>query len=242
MQNRLLAIVVAIVLAIVAAMALVIYANSADRRAINEQAPVQVWVAAKAIDQGETINHAAQTAKIGQAEYPRRLVAEDAVRSLNQLDGKVAAVKIVPGELLLQSRWEDQQDVEGQNLLNIKRGFQAVSIQVDTTKQVSGFVGVSNRVNVFVTIAVAEGKEETNLLLPNIKVLAVGTTTQPAPNAQQANRNGNLSTLTLEVSDGKVNKVIFAAEKGRIYLTLVPPGGQTSLIPGPRNLGNLFDD
>jgi len=241
MQNRLLAIVVAIVLAIVAAMALVIYANSADRRAINEQAPVQVWVAAKAIDQGETINHAAQTAKIGQAEYPRRLVAEDAVRSLNQLDGKVAAVKIVPGELLLQSRWVDQQNVEGANLLNIKPGSQAVSIQVDTTKQVSGFVGVSNRVNVFVTITLSEGTVS-RLLLPNIKVLAVGTTTQPAPNAQQANRNGNLSTLTLEVSDGKVDKVIYAAENGRIYLTLVPPGGQTSPPPGPRNLGNLFDD
>ncbi|HEV8648496.1 MAG TPA: Flp pilus assembly protein CpaB [Actinomycetes bacterium] len=242
MQNRLLAIVVAIVLAIVAAMALVIYANSADRRAINEQAPVQVWVAAQEIKQGESLDAAFRAAKFRPADYPRRLVAKDAVRSLNQLSGRVAAVDIMQGELLLESRWVNQEEIEGQNLLTIKAGHQAVSIQVDATRQVSGLVSVNNRVNVYVTISQADGVKS-KLLLPNLKVLAVGTTTiqQGTGTGQQANRNGNLSTLTLEVRDRDVPRVVFAAENGRIYLTLVPPGG-TAPPPGEaRNVGNLFN-
>jgi pilus assembly protein CpaB len=240
MQNRLLAVAVAIVLAVVAAMALVIYANSADRRAINEQAPVQVWVAAQEIKQGTTIDQAAGTAKIKSAEYPRRLVAEDAVRSLNQLSGRVAAVTILPGELLLASRWVGQEEVEGQNLLAIKPGSQAVSIQVDATKQVSGLITVNNRVNVYVTLN-TEGGPRSQLLLANVKVLAVGTTTQAAQPGQPANRNGNLSTLTFEVADPEVTKVVYAAENGELYLTLVPPGAPPTPPAGERTIGNLFD-
>jgi len=245
MQNRLLAIVVAIVLAIVAAMALVIYANSADRRAINEQAPVRVWVAAQEIEQGESLDAAFRAAKFRTADYPRRLVAQDAVRSLNQLSGRVAAIDIKPGELLLGSRWVNQEEVEGQNLLTIKPGHQAVSIQVDATRQVSGLVTVNNRVNVYVTISQADGIQS-KLLLPNVKVLAVGATIQQATGTgrqanQQANRNGNLSTLTLEVSDKEVTRVVFAAENGRIYLALVPPGGEAPPPGEARNIGNLFN-
>jgi len=240
MQNRLLAIIVAIVLAIVAAMALVIYANSADRRAINLQAPVQVFVAAQEIKQGESLDQAFQAAKIKPAEYPRRLVAKDAIRRLNEFSGRVAAVDIKAGELLLESRWVSQEEVEGQNLLSIKQGYQAISIQVDPTKQVSGLITVNNRVNIYLTINLADGSKS-QLLLPNIKILAVGTVTQGSTDGQPANRGGNLSTLTLEVRDDQVTKVIFAAENGEFYLTLVPPGGTTTPPTGERNVGNLFN-
>jgi hypothetical protein len=46
MQSRVLAILVAVVLALVATAALVVYVNGADRRAISDQQPKLVWVAA----------------------------------------------------------------------------------------------------------------------------------------------------------------------------------------------------
>jgi pilus assembly protein CpaB len=240
MQNRLLAIMVAIVLAIVAAMALVIYANSADRRAITQQAPVAVWVAAREIPAGEAIEQAARGGKIKQVEYPRRLVASDAVRAISQLSGRVAAVKILPDEQLLQSRWVAREEVEGQNLLSIKQGFQAVSVQVDPVRQVSGFITVNNKVNLYLDLDQGKGGgPTTRLLLSSVKVLAVGSSTQTAANGQP-NRTGNLSTLTLEVADVDVPKVVFAQDNGRLYLTLVPPGAQAPL-GGARNSGNLFD-
>jgi Flp pilus assembly protein CpaB len=133
-----------------------------------------------------------------------------------------------------------QEEVEGQNLLAVQSGFQAVSVQVDATKQVSGLITVNNRVNVYVSLSTAGGPLS-RLLLANVKVLAVGTTTQAAQPGQPANRNGNLSTLTFEVADRHVTKVVYAAENGQLYLTLVPPGPSTTPPVGERTIGNLFD-
>ena len=236
MQNRLLAIMIAIVLAVVSAMALVVYANSADRRAISEQSPVQVYVASQKIQQGETFAEA--TGKIRVTSVPRKTVVEGAVRSLQQIADRVAAVDILPGEQLLDGRWVPREQFEGKNLLSLKAGSQAVSIQVDATHQVSGFITPGNKVNIYVTLAGAGGGKFTRLLLPNITVLAVGAATQgskPATGSRQ-----NLSTVTLEVADGQVEKLVFAAESGTPYLSLVAPGAKPPTSTDGKNLGNLF--
>jgi pilus assembly protein CpaB len=237
MQNRLLAIMVAIALAVVSAMALVVYANSADRRAISEQSPVPVYVASGRIEQGETVEEAA--GKIRVSSIPRRALAENAVRALTQIAGRVAAVDILPGEQLIEGRWVSREEVEGENLLAVQTGFQAVSIQVDATRQVSGFITPGNRVNVFVTLNGEGGRKFSRLLLPNIKVLAVGSTAQGASPPAQSGQPANLSTVTLEVRDGLVERVVFAAESGSLYLSLVAPGARPP-PSGERNLGNLF--
>ncbi len=236
MQNRLLAIMVAIVLAVVSAMALVVYANSADRRALSEQAPVPVYVASRKIEQGESIEEAA--GKIRVASLPRKALAENAVRALSQISGRVAAVDILPGEQLLVGRWVSREEVEGQNLLNVQPGFQAVSVQVDATRQVSGFITPGNRINVFATLTGAGGVKFSRLLLADIKVLAVSASAQ-AGSTRPASAQGSLSTVTLEVKDGLVERVVFAAESGSLYLSLVAPGAK----PPPSsesNIGNLF--
>jgi pilus assembly protein CpaB len=235
MQNRLLAIMIAIVLAIVSAMALVVYANSADRRAISEQSPVPVYVASQKIEQGETLQEA--SGKIKVESIPRSAVVASAVRSLQQISDRVAAVDILPGEQLVDGRWVSREQVEGENLLSLQTGYQAVSIQVDATRQVSGFISPGNRVNIYATLSGAGGSTFSRLLLANIRVLAVGAAAQGSK--PKAGTRQNLSTVTLEVQDGKVEKVVFATENGRLYLTLVAPGAKAP-PSGEKNLGNLF--
>jgi pilus assembly protein CpaB len=238
MQNRLLAIMVAIVLAVVSAMALVVYANSADRRALSEQAPVPVYVASSKIGQGESFEQA--SGKIRIASIPRKALAENAVRALSQISGRVAAVDILPGEQLLLGRWVSREEVEGQNLLNVQQGFQAVSIQVDATRQVSGFITPGNRVNIYATLTGAGGVKFSRLLLADTKVLAVGATALPGGSKRPSSTQGSLSTVTLEIKDGQVERMVFAAESGSLYLSLVAPGAKP---PPPRagsNIGNLF--
>lgn len=237
MQNRLLAIMVAIVLAVVSAMALVVYANSADRRAISEQAPIPVYVASQKINQGESIEDAA--GKIRIASMPRKALVENAVRALAQISGRVAAVDILPGEQLIVGRWISREEVEGRNLLNLQSGFQAVSIQVDATHQVSGFITPGNRVNVFVTLTSVGGRKFSRLLLPDLKVLAVGKAAVASSGSRPASATSALSTVTLEVKDGQVERVVFAAESGPLYLSLVAPGAKPA-PSGERNIGNLF--
>jgi pilus assembly protein CpaB len=235
MQNRLLAIMVAIVLAVVSAMALVVYANSADRRAISEQSPVPVYVASSKIEQGETVAEA--SGKIRVTSIPRKALVDNAVRSLTQISDRVAAVDILPGEQLIEGRWVSREQVEGENLLSLQPGFQAVSIQVDATRQVSGFITPGNRVNIYATLSSTGGRKFSRLLLPNIKVLAVGAAAQGTK--PRAGTRTSLSTVTLEVRDGLVERVVFAAESGSLYLSLAAPDAKPP-PSGELNLGNLF--
>ena len=96
MQSRVLAILVAVVLALVATAALVVYVNGADRRAISRQEPRMVWVAAQLIKAGTSGQTARNTGQIKQVPVPNKSVVAGAVLSMPQIENRYAAVDIVP--------------------------------------------------------------------------------------------------------------------------------------------------
>ena len=154
MQSRVLAILIAVVLALVATAALVVYVNGADRRAIADQEPVVVLVAKETIKAG-TSGEDAQNRQAGSTR--RRCPSESAVsgafRSVSQLEGKFAAVDIVKGEQLLPTRWVEAEEIEGRGLLPIPDDHQALSIGLDVTRQVAGFVTPGDNVGMVLTPA-----------------------------------------------------------------------------------------
>jgi pilus assembly protein CpaB len=240
MQSRVLAILVAVVLALVATAALVVYVNGADRRAVSLQEPVQVWVAVKPIPAGTNALTAKNTELIDLVEMPKRNVAKGAVVSLSQIQNKVAAVNIVPEEQLLVSRWVGFDQV-GKGLLPIPEKSQAISIGVELTRQVAGFVTPGDLVSLVVSLkGEGNGGEETSqFLLQNVQVLAVGTTALSNASAQGAGGRVNqgkggqtLTAVTLAVDEQDVPRVVYAAEYGSIYLTLMPPNAKDVAVPG----------
>jgi pilus assembly protein CpaB len=247
MQSRLLAILVAVAFALVATAALVVYVNGADRRAIRDQQPVLVYVAKSRIAAGTTGEKAQNEGLIQRTELPRKAVARDAIRSLEQLGGRVAAVDVVVGEQLLATRWVGAEDVAGRNLLRIPEGHQAISIALDATRQVSGFVTPGDHVSMVATLEQpGTDTEVSQFLLQNLLVLAVGATAQSNPAAQgggdRANQkpNQSLSSVTLAVRAEDVEQVVFATEHGSLYLSLLPPGQQP--VPRrPRTGNNVFN-
>jgi pilus assembly protein CpaB len=235
MQSRLLATLVAIVLALVATVSLVVYVNSADRRAIRDQQPVLVWVAAKRIPTGTSGVDAHNNDMIRQIEMPRRSRAAGAITSVEQLRGRIAAVEIVPGEQLLLDRWVGPDQATGRRLLPIPAGHQAVAIELDLTRQVAGFVTPGDRVSMIVSMkrppaGGGDAVESTQFLVQNLQVLAVGATAQTNPSAQNGGRvaqgrgSQNLTAVTLAVRRQDVERVVFGAEHGSVYLSLLPPG------------------
>jgi pilus assembly protein CpaB len=246
MQSRLLAILVAVAFALVATAALVVHVNGADRRAIRDQEPVLVYVAKSRIAAGTTGEKAQNDGLIQRTELPRKAVARDAIRSIEQLGGRVAAVDIVAGEQLLATRWVGAEDVAGRNLLRIPEGHQAISIALDATRQVSGFVTPGDHVSMVATLEQAgSGAEVSQFLLQDLLVLAVGATAQSNPAAQGGDRaneksNQNLSSVTLAVRAEEVERVVFATEHGSLYLSLLPPG-QQPIARRPRTGGTVFN-
>jgi pilus assembly protein CpaB len=247
MRGRVVAVLVAVVLALVATVALLAYAGGADRRAVANQQPVLVYVARARIAAGTSGEDAQNRGLIERTTLPRKAVAGGAVRSLEQLGGRVAAVDIVPGEQLLAARWVGGGEAPGGGLLSIPEGHQAVSIALDPTRQVSGFVTPGDRVSVVVSLSFPKGggsQRTSRFLLLDVQVLAVGATAQPNPAAQEGRRSGQgrtqgPSTVTLAVRPADVERVVFAAENGSLYLSLLPPG-QRPVPPRGRTIDNEF--
>jgi pilus assembly protein CpaB len=232
MQSRVLAILVSVVLAVVATAAMIVYVNGADRRAISGQQPVIILRAVKPIPAGTSGVEARNGEMIERVAVPSSSVVQGAVRSEDQLRNRYAAVDIVKGEQLLLSRWVGAEDVGGRRLLQIPEGHQAVSIGVDLVRQVAGFVTPGDKVSVAVTMPI-RGANKTQFVLQDVQVLAVGATAltrsaqSSAGRVNQGKGSATLTAVTLAVDNDHVKSVIFAAESGSIYLTLLPPNAQT---------------
>jgi pilus assembly protein CpaB len=245
MQSRVLAVLIAVVLAVVATAAMVVYVNGADRRAIAGQQPTRVFVAEKLIPQGMTGEDAQNGTYFRETTVPFKSALKGRVLSRDQLRNRYAAVDIVPGEQLLLERWVGAEDVGGKRLLPIPEGHQAVSIGVDLVRQVAGFVTPGDRVNVAVTMPEGE-RDKTDFVLRDVQVLAVGATALTRSSTQanggrinQGKGSQTLTAVTLAVDNKNVTKVIFAAEEGSIYLTLLSPNAEK--VPATQEEGGAVD-
>ena len=247
MQSRVLAILIAVVLALVATAALVVYVNGADRRAIAGQDPVVVLVAKATIRAG-TSGEDAETGKLVASKIvPRQSAVRGAFRSVSQLEGKFAAVDIVEGEQLLPTRWVETEEISGRGLLPIPEKHQALSIGLDTTRQVAGFVTPGDNVGVVLTLPRADGTNTTRFLLQNVRVLAVGATALTTRTAQggggrvnQGKGGQNLTAITLAIKQQYVEHVVHAVEDGDIYLTLMPRNAEPAQRSDGITDGNVF--
>jgi len=238
MQSRVLAILIAVVLALVATTAMVVYVNGADRRAISGQKPVWVLRAAKTIPAGTSGEEAQNKDMIERVAVPTASLVKGTVRVPDQLDQRYAQVEIAKGENLLLERWVGAEDVGGRRLLSIPEGHEAVSIGVDLVRQVAGFITPGDHVGVVVTMpSGGDGGDKTTYVLRNVQVLAVGATALTRSSTQanggrvsQGKGSQTLTAVTLAVERRFVGKVIFAAEEGSIYLTLLPPNAETTPV------------
>jgi pilus assembly protein CpaB len=224
MQSRVLAILIAVVLALVATAALVVYVNGADRRAISDQSPRMVWVATTAIPAGTSGLTAINTKRIKQVEVPTKSIVPGAVLSLTQIQNRYAAVDLEAGEQLLQKRWVGAEDVAGGRLLPIESGHQALAIGLDAVRQVAGFVTPGDKVSLVLTMKRGD-RDRSQFLIQDVQVLAVGNTALANAAAQggaRANQGkGQVAAVTLSVREQDVEQVVYAAEHGSIYMTLL---------------------
>ena len=250
MQSRVLAILVAVVLAMVATAALVVYVNGADRRAISGQQPRLVWVAAEAISAGTSGQTARNTGKIKQVAVPNRNVVAGAVVSMAQIEKRYAAVDIETGEQLIQKRWVGAEDVAGGRLLQIEPGHQALAIEMDLVRQVAGFVTPGDKVSLVLSMKRpgpgGGDLERSQFLLQNVQVLAVGATALANAAAQgggsRVNQGrGEVAAVTLSIPETDVERVVYAAEHGSIYMTLLAPEAKDVPSNGGATADNVIE-
>lgn len=231
MKPRVVIIVVAVVLGIVATLGVNSYLSNIKKQAVEEQKTVQIWVASSDISRGTSIEDIQKKKLAELRNIPRRYVASQAISSTRNIEGKVLSVEVSAGEQLTAGKFKHPS--EAGLSFSIPKDFIAVSIPYDEIKGIAGMVKPGDQLTVFATFSPGpDGEDVTKILLQKVQVIAVGATvgaekeadkTQGAGVAQAASSEVKAEkTVTLALAPTDAEKVVFAQENGKIWLGLHP--------------------
>ena len=139
--------------------------------------------------------------------------------------GRRLEVTVIPGQLL---QYSDLKPVTLRNGFSaiIKDQCRAVSIPVDPVSSVNNLVQPNDNVDVLGTFRFPDLRGDNSLdtvtitILQNVKVLAVGNRWGNNYASDAMNGQRSYSTVTLQLYPDEVEMVIFAAQKGRLTLSL----------------------
>jgi len=254
MSRRTVALIAAVVLAALGTLVLISYVNGLEDDALKGQETLNVFVAKDTIVAGVSGDTASGQGLITGTQVPAKFVPEGAITSLQEIAGKIAAVDIFQDEIIVGARFVAPGSAIGGGL-PIPAGKQAVSIQVGAPAGVNGFIQPGNQVSLIVNfdrkfVDRAGQSVDSRLdgpfahyLLQNVDVLAVGTRVVAA--ATQANGETTAADtacciLTLSVSPGQAEQLVWAINNTQPYFTLLPKDAPAVRVPG-RTATNLFN-
>ncbi|MGD8149656.1 Flp pilus assembly protein CpaB [Ornithinimicrobium sp. Y1694] len=155
MIKRVLAAVLALVLAAVGVLLVVNYANRADQRALGDQETVGVLVATQAIDQGTASEELAQSVEVRQ--IPRAYAMPNAVEDLSDLEGRVASIGIEREQQLTSALFVTPEQLRRQGSFALPEeaeGLHQLTINIPNPQALGGSVAPGDTVGVFGTFSV----------------------------------------------------------------------------------------
>lgn len=248
-NKRAIAVIVAVLLAAVATAALFSYVRGVEADAVAAAEPVEVFVVKDAILAGMPAEQAISQGLIGKEPVPKRNVAEGAIVSLDQIQGKVATVNLAKGEQILAARFASVQETS--DIAPIPDDRQAIAVDVALVPGVAGRVNVGDHVSVIAQLEQPGGAEgaagpgpKVQFLVQDAEVLAIGQ------RARFVTENGQQRTAiqypegrvvaTLAVTPEDAEKLTFAIFQGQLYFTLLPEG-QTPVSTSGRTQTNAFE-
>jgi len=214
-QRKTAGIILSLLLAAAGTALLVGYVRGAEQRALKGEKAVEVLVATAAIPKGTKAEAIAGMVKTEQV--PAKVAASGALASTASVAGRVAAVDILPGEQLVQSRFASVAEVAK---VNVPPGALQVTVALDAVRAIGGMIREGDSVAVASSF---DDPQTTRLLLQKVPVTDVRT--------EQGARitgpvDGPAATgkvlVTLAVDAPAAERVVFAAEFGRLWLSWEP--------------------
>ena len=143
------------------------------------------------------------------------VVTKDALATTSTIAGKVATVDLLPGEQLITTRFAAPADVAG-----VALGMLQVTVSMDAVRAIGGQVRKGDSVAVTLSF---EDPQTTHLVLHKIRVTDVRTA-DGSPLVTPANGPAPIGNIlvTLAVDGPSMERVIFGAEYGRMWLGWEP--------------------
>ncbi len=241
MKSKLAMVIMAVTFAALATLGLMIYIQGVRAQINKDSTPVEVMVSRQAIAKGTSVNTIKNQVEI--KKIPKRYVAEGTYSDLSQLDDQITVVSLNKGEQITNSMLKKTS--QAGLSYQIPEGLVAISMPVDEVIGVSGQLKQGDHLNIIATFSPGPGGMDiSKTLLQNIEVLHVSSDKSGSKNSTQTGKSGTRgsqkSTLVLAVSPDDAEKLVFAEEKGTVWLTLVPPDYATLADTTGQTVDSVF--
>lgn len=233
MNRKLIGIIAAVALATVGTAGLVMYVQSIEARVLAGEQAVDVLVASEAIPRGTDAQTVAQMVRTEQV--PAKVRANGALANLDEVEDRVTSVALLEGEQLTRARFIDPLQV---GEVDVPDDLQQVTVQLSLDRAIGGRVAAGDTVGVVASFTDMPGGEggggaSSHMILHKVLVTRVASGDGVASDPEGEGGNGPtaaggnmLITLALEASD--VERVVFAAEHGTLWLSSDPADASES--------------
>jgi pilus assembly protein CpaB len=266
MMRRVLGVVAAVILAAVGTAVLVMFVRGAETRALAGQETVEVLVVKEPVSKETTAEELA--AFVTTERVPAKVRAVGSVADLDDLDGQVVAVDLVPGEQLVKTRFATPAQLAEQSQVEVPGGLQEVTISIEPQRAVGGQLRPGDTVGFYSSFDFEDDREEEQiaaeenpdyrqelsettkvilhgLLVTNVQVEQLPQQTVSGEGTEESSGpdlapTGNL-LVTLAVDTSQAERIVFTAEHGLVWLTAQDKDTTTegSQLRVPRN---IYDD
>ncbi|MFJ6133051.1 Flp pilus assembly protein CpaB [Janibacter terrae] len=210
MKRRVIAVIVAVLLALGGSVMVLTYVRGADARAVAGAQPVYVYVAEQPVPAGTTLKDAQRNDLIVRTKVASEARPDGALEWVGPDNNALLALSDVqPGEFLMSSRFGTTPT--GTKAIEVPPGKLAMSVELSDPARVGEFVTPGSRIAIYATHkikVIGDGARVkqineldvtgTSVLLPDVQVIAMGRQPLAAP-TQQASTDD-------EEQDGKDKK------------------------------------
>ena len=225
-RQTMIALAVAVVLGLFAVYLLNAYLGRSEQRVqAAEVGTTKVAVAAIPLDYGAALT----PDKVKLVDYPSSSIPAGAFNSYNQLapagKSRVVLRPIALNEPILPNKLAGE-GMSPSIAYLLPDGMRAASVRINDVTGVAGFIQPMDSVDVLITRQMpgGENRQITDVLLQNVKVIAIGQETKDAEG-----KPTDAKTATLEVNPTDAQKLALGQQAGSLSLVLRKPGTEQDI-------------
>jgi Flp pilus assembly protein CpaB len=254
MRSRGLVVAIAIVLAVAAAAAVILYTQGVKEDAVRGGDLTPVIVSTVEIPANQQLDPLIDQGIFSEIQVPADALVGGAVKDVEELRGETTSTPILANEQISSQRLSSAE--QRLNLIGVTKGHVGLAVELDAPQGGIGNIQPGDQVQVFATYVgvqaisgdirklinsatagAAQKKVDlpdfTLTLIPTVRVLRIQN---PSVDTETGRSDSSRIQVTLDLLPQDAQNLVFAQENARIWLGLLPPGEEgsqprASLVP-----------
>jgi pilus assembly protein CpaB len=248
MRSRGLVVAIAIVLAVGAAAAVVLYTQGVKEEAKEGGALTTVIVATQEIPANQRLDPLIEQGLFAEIDVPANALVGGAVTTLTELEGATTTTPILANEQISTSRLSTSE--VNLNIVGVSEGHVGLSVELEAPRGGIGNINPGDNVQVFATyqgVSVIPGSlrqlitaqtapvggerklpDFTLTLIPTVRVLKIQN---PEVDNETGRSDSSRIQVTFDLLPQDAQNLVFAQENALIWLGLLPPNEEGTQPP-----------